>query len=312
MSVELLVRPNDPPITWRKFCKITEPFSIALDGYVAAEPCFQEKGPRVNFNHHEGVDRLATRATCGQVILAIRQGLFDCFRDENKNPEAKIYVNDCDEDVCVSVFLLKHKWWVEHATNLAINRLVYIEDLLDATAGAYPFPIDMPMLQEFAWIFEPYRRFRLIGGLDLRKAEDFEGVITDVDARIKNYITGQGEKIPLDTRYEVIRNENNWALIKEIGAQARTGVFADGIRAFVSVRKRFDDKWSYVIGRMSPFIRFHIIRICKELNKIEGTKKDKWGGGNNIAGSPRINGSKLFPDEITDIINQVNEKFYNQ
>lgn len=56
--------------------KATEPFSIALDGYVNVGPRFDHEGPRVNFNHHEEVDRLATRATCGQVLMAIRQGLF--------------------------------------------------------------------------------------------------------------------------------------------------------------------------------------------------------------------------------------------
>lgn len=309
MSIVLYMRPKDPPMSWRKFCRTTEPFSIALDGYVAEAPRFQPDGPRANFNHHEEVDRLSTRATCAQILIAIRQGLFTCFRDEMGNPKANIFVNDCDEDVCTSLFLLKYGWMAEHVSNPVINRLVYMEDLLDATAGAYPVPTDSPILQELAWIFEPYRRFRINGGLDIRDTNAFTNVVTDVEHRIMQYIVGRGEKIPLDLSYEKIGGGSNWIMVREIGAQARNGMFADGIRAFVSVRERPNGRWSYIIGRMSAFIPgFDIPLFKKELNKVEGVKKDKWGGADNIIGSSRINGSRLSPDEVANIINQVNEK----
>lgn len=101
MAIKLVMRPDQSPISWEEFCKKSEPFSIALDGYVNQGPRFQKDGPRANFNHHEEVDRLATRATCGQIIVAIRQGLFECFRNSN-GPEVNAYANDCDEDVCLS------------------------------------------------------------------------------------------------------------------------------------------------------------------------------------------------------------------
>ncbi len=100
MSVVLHVEPRTPPLSWEEFCQKTGPFSIALDGFVGTGPRFDENGPRANFNHHEEVSRLETRATCGQVLMAIRQGLFDCFRDE-QGVQVSAYVNDCDEDVCL-------------------------------------------------------------------------------------------------------------------------------------------------------------------------------------------------------------------
>ena len=64
MAVTLHMRPQDEPLTWEQFCATVGPYAVALDGYVAAGPRFDPAGPRVNFNHHEEVDRLATRSTC--------------------------------------------------------------------------------------------------------------------------------------------------------------------------------------------------------------------------------------------------------
>jgi hypothetical protein len=294
----------DPPLTWEKFCTSTGPFAVALDGYVAAGPRFDPTGPRVNFNHHEEVDRLATRSTCAQVLLAIRQDFFQCFRDD-EGPRAEVFANDCDEDVCTSWFLLKYGSYAEHVLNPALNRLVAIEDLLDATAGAYPLPEDLASVQELTWVFEPYRRLRLSGQLDEHEADVYLGVVTEVEQRILRHLAGRGQSLPLDTRYQRIGGGPGWAMLREVGAQARTGAFRDGVRAYVSVRRRPDGQWVYVVGRMSPFVPFDVPAVLKALNDAEGNPTDHWGGGNTVGGSPRVSGSRLTPDEVTRIINGV-------
>lgn len=237
---------------WTEFQQESKPFSIALDGYVHGGPKFDLDGPRVNFNHHEDVDRLATRATCAQVLMAIRQGLFSTFRNKD-GPIAHVMANDCDEDVCTSWTLLRHHYLVQGALNPAINRLVAMEDALDATAGAYPFPKDLPALRELAWIFEPYRMFRLSGQIYKRNPDEFKSIIQDVELRIMLHITGRGQEVPLDTRYEILGGDSKCTVVREIGAQSRTGMFSDGIRVFVSVKERPDGRYAYVIGKMSPF-----------------------------------------------------------
>lgn len=310
MNIRLVVRPSDPPLAWDAFCAATPPFSIALDGYVADGPRFDPKGPRQNFNHHEAVSRLETRATCGQVLVAARQGLFDCFRDA-EGPRADVYVNDCDEDVCTAWFLLRHCHFAESATNPLLNRLVGIEDMLDTTAGGYPFPPELEALQELAWVFEPYRRFRITGAIDRRKPDEFLGVITDVEHRIMAHIAGRGQRIPLDTRYERIGGGRGWVMVKEIGAQARTGMFADGNRAYVSVRERPQGGFGYTVGRMSQYIQFPVPEILSALNAAEGLTTDRWGGGDTIGGSPRATGSTLTPDEVARVVETVLEKYRN-
>jgi len=70
--------------------------SIALDGYVKGPPRFFIQGPYANFNHHEGVARIATRSTCAQVYFYICLGLLDTFQKRGE-PHANVYINDCIE-----------------------------------------------------------------------------------------------------------------------------------------------------------------------------------------------------------------------
>ena len=302
MGLNLFIEPNAPPCSWEEFCRKKPAFAIALDGYVNEPPRFDIAAPRINFNHHEEVDRLATRSTCAQVLIAIRQGLFDRFQDGGK-PKADIYANDCDEDICLSWFLFKNYGLVENALPPAINRLVVIEDLMDATAGAYPLPITLSTLRELAWIFEPYRKFRVSGGLERKDQSEYLGIINDVFSRIDRHMNNAGESIALDIRYKKIGGGSCWSMIQETGSHARTGAYNDGIRAYVSVRKFSEKHWVYTVGKMSPFVSFDITKIIGLLNKAEGNRDDKWGGANTIGGSPRVKGSRLSPEAVEKIIN---------
>ena len=81
MNIITHIEPKIPPLSWDDFVKTYPENSIALDGFVTGPTHFfkNEKGVWANFNHHEGVDRLSTRATCAQTLLAIRQGLIKSF-----------------------------------------------------------------------------------------------------------------------------------------------------------------------------------------------------------------------------------------
>lgn len=305
-GITLHVLPDVSPISGATFRKDYPPFSIAIDGFVAEGPWFDDVGPHQNFNHHEGCERLETRATCAQVLVAIRQGLFERFRMGN-TPYAKVYVNDCDEDVCASWFLLSHAAFAKSVLNPRLNRLVHLVDMLDTTAGAYPFPEDLPSLRELAWVMEPYRRFRLAGGLNVRNVGDFRGVIDDVCGRMKANVMGEGRDVELDTRYDVLSAEQGWTHVHETGQQARIGMFADGIRAFVASAPRDDGRWSHVVGRMSTYIRFPVLKIVAAMNEAEGlvSAVNRWGCATTIGGSPRIGGSRLSPDEVRVIVREV-------
>jgi hypothetical protein len=287
-----------------EFCESHPPYSIALDGYVHGASRFDGRGPWLNLDHHADVDRLATRATCAQVWLSIRQGLFDAFCDD-QGRRAWVYANDCDEDVCLSWFLLQNPQLSCLPSNTRLQRLIHAVDVLDTTAGASLHPWDYPLLSEMAWVFEPYRQMRAQGELDWPRAELQRSVIEAVGQRIGDHLAGQGQSMPLDTRYQRIGGGSGWALVREIGPQSRAGLVADGIRAYVSVRPMANGAWSYSVGRVSPFVSFDVPAILRELNAAEDDQRGSWGGGNLVGGSPRLNGSALPPHQVTRIVNRV-------
>lgn len=304
MPVQLFMEPSTPAISWDDFVANYPEFSIAIDGFVADGPKYSDAGPHRNFNHHDFVDRLPTRATCGQILVDIRQGMFDRFRLGGQ-PHALVYANDCDEDVCLSWYLLQHAYAAAQVYNPALNKLVHMEDMLDATAGAYPFPRDLPALRELAWIFQPYRMFRKSGELDKREATSYRAVVEDVCLRIERFLVGQGQTVDVNSDYFTYRHFKGWQMLDEgqSGEYGRTGLFADGGRAYVSFRERPDGNWVYTLGRMSPYVDFDVPRHLAALDEAEGNLHDHWGGGNSIGGSPRTCGSRLNPDEAADIIN---------
>lgn len=181
-----------------------------------------------------------------------------------------------------------------------------MEDMLDVTAGAYPFDPLSKTMRKLGWIFEPYTNARVTGRLARMDEYEMRTVIEAVSDRISRHVLGEEGEVEPDTRYERIGGGSNWAVIREIGPHARTKLFSEGIKAFVSVRENGNDSFTYSIGKMSPFVTFPVEELYAVLNRTEGIPEgnsDCWGGGNTIGGSPRNKGSKLKPKELENVIN---------
>lgn len=261
---------------------------------------FDPRGPWLNFDHHADVDRLSSRASSSQILLALRQGLFD--RESSLYRRVLVYANDCDEDVCLSWYLLTNAPRIMRWNHCHLERLVHAVDLLDSTAGACLHPLDENLLREIAWIFEPYRSARLRGLLDSVSEYAQRSIIDAITQRIDAHLTGSGGTWLLDLRYERILAGSGWTMVNGVGAQARLGMVRDGVRAYVSVRPRADQRRAYTLGRTSPFVPFDVPRIVAALNQAEPPGQGAWGGGNLIAGSPRKNGSQLTLAEVAGIV----------
>lgn len=298
-KVTLHVLPSQPPMSFSDWSAM--PGSIALDGYISGPTKLDLGTKRLNLNHHEGVDRLSTRATCAQVLMVLRMGLLESFTEQ-----LHIFVSDCDEDVCLSVWLLKHPEMATNIVNPVLNRLVSVTDALDSTGGAYPFPASLIALQLQSWVFQPYRIAKKNGLIAKRDAETFHSIIDSVGHRIDRVVMGEVPEFTIDSSYHVVKQYEGWAIIDETksGGEWRTGFFADGGRAYVAIRSRGPDTYHYVIGKMSEFVSFNVLRIMEALNHAENLKSaaDLWGGSDLVGGSPRIHGSHLSPSDLADIV----------
>jgi hypothetical protein len=111
------------------------------------------EGTHVNFNHHEDVNHLATRCTASQVSMAIKGGLLSVFAPENTT----VWVNDCDWDVCLALWLLRNPTRIVGArSEPLISRIVFNTDMMDTCAGVLP-PKKRTRNTLFLW--------RIIGGI---------------------------------------------------------------------------------------------------------------------------------------------------
>ena len=303
---------------WKAFSRTFPGYSIALDGFVKAPSMRSFRGPYANFDHHADVDRLSCRSTCEQVYLEINMGLFKVFQKDGL-PHAEIWVNDCDEDTCLSVWLLRnHEQVVGHA-NPAINRLVSCEDRLDSTGGGYQLG-QISMARKMAWIFELYHQARYSGALKDMTAEVMKGLIEATCQRISAYVINGGQELPLEGNYERLGGGDSWVMVKEQGPFSRRAMFQDGIDAFVSLVGQKDGRYVYSVGRRSPWVKFDLKAIfyalnVKELEKNPKLVNDKWGpmeAHAMIGGSPRVHGSCLAPEEVEVVVSAVLrvEKFF--
>jgi hypothetical protein len=303
--IQVVMHPNEIPMSFGQFIERSEGYSVAIDGYVKEGPSGAHFGPdglpRENWNHHEGCHRPATLATCQQALMAIRTDFFETFRDKNGR-RVNIYANDCDEDVCATIFCLTQSHLVEGTINPAINRYIAVSGIMDVTGGAYPYPPDLPFLEEHTWTVEPYLRFRASGGLrDRRTAEDFTLVTEQVCHRILEHVMGRGKRLPLETDYEVVHRGSDWCMVKETGTRARLRMFDDGIRAYVSIAEGSNGNIYATVGRFSSYTRFPVQAILERYNLEEGLgpNDDRAGGSNLIGGTSRKNGTKhKIPDLI--------------
>jgi hypothetical protein len=300
MSIKLVFEPRKT-VNWEQFLAYP-PYSIAVDGYCAGRAGSSEDGLILNIDHHDECDRLATRSSCDQALCLVKMGLYETFRRDGKR-EATIYANDCDQDVALATYILLNP---DHADRPKLKGLVRLEDLLDMSAGLYPIKRRWHLLRQLIWITEPYTQARASGALHGLDAEGMAALVQAMHRRIKATLFGRGKDIDLDTRFEVIAEHAGWQFIREIGQHARLGMGEKGIKAFAVHVADEGERHRYVIGRLSAFIPFPVPAFCEDLNKAEGIPKgalDRWGGAENIIGSPRQGGSSLSPDTIAEIVN---------
>lgn len=287
---------------WEGFVEEKPAHSIALDGYVRGPPKFDTKTKHFNFNHHEGVCRLATRSTASQVQMAIKMGLMDCLKTQAWTYLANIFVNDPDQDTCLAVWLLQNyeRVWKNKSEPL-INKMIGIQDMLDTTAWLYPFDGESRTIMQLNWVFEPYTDTKTTWTLPDMDADTMTKLINNVCFRINEFTLGRADILESKNEYDIIWWWKDRKMIMEKGVYARNKLASDKITAFISYAGKRNGKYYYSIGKQSEFINFPIDKLYQHLNYIED---DEVRGGSETIGGCRNKWSSFAPEELQRIINE--------
>lgn len=296
----------EPRVTsdWKTFTRDCPQNSVALDWRVSGPPKVKLDTLHANFNHHEGVVRLATASTSEQVLIALKTGFSDTFRLDDLN----MYINDPDQDTALALWILINHDRLEWTkSEPLITRLISVGNMLDITSGMYPFGVKSKVMRQLAWIFSPYVNSRVTGELFKANAATMRNIIESIHARIDKYALWTGNEEDLDTRCEIVGWGMGWSLVKEIWFYSRGSYLEKWIKSFISINQiRPDGKYIYSIWKASNFINFPILEIYRILNTAEGipeSSTDKWWWSDTIGWSPRNTWSSLTPEKLTEVIN---------
>lgn len=305
MAIELVILPG-VEMTTEQFLAEYGRFGIAIDGLIK-EPSWQKpEFPAININHHDGSDRIGTRASCEQALIHVRMGLFDTFR-HNGTPTAVVVANAGDQDIAATWTVINNGWMLHVAHAPPINRFVGVEGITDATGATYPFSPDMPYLARIMWTFEPYTNL-MRSNPGCSDAQVLRSIVFDMERRIMQHLMGDGGAIEIDARSNVLPTRGRFSIVEEIGVHARLGLAAKGVRAFLVSRQLPSGRWQHTFSRTGPLVDVDLVGLSNHFNELEKPVGGSWGGGDTFAGSPRGVGSMYDQQEAVAIANAYEAK----
>ncbi|PIR52187.1 hypothetical protein COU77_01555 [Candidatus Peregrinibacteria bacterium CG10_big_fil_rev_8_21_14_0_10_49_16] len=261
-------------------------YSWGIDGFVdgppevrEAEEGDEEDGPRVNSDHHSGLDRYSTFATCFQIYMHIKERLVQKFkRPDDDKPNLNIFFNDIDEDILMSLWLFRNHTNIgENTEDDALRPLLTDVGLLDMTSTTFPLP--QKRKEEIKWMFYPFMSAKRGGYFEKLTITDVAYLLERTFHNIDETLEGRGGRIPLADTYEILggggTNGNRWHLIREEGSEARGTMMKDGIHTgIVHIRAREDDHHTYTVIKLAEESTFPITELFPFFNQIEAIKSE--------------------------------------
>ena len=283
--------------------------SIFLDGTAQAPPFLDADRNVFNLDHHEGCIRTFTLSTCEQAYILIRRGLN--LRDR----DWRVFANEPDLDTVLAIWLLlNHARLSDEESGLRrkIFPLVRLEGVIDvhgleltelaglsdeefARANGHLAELmaeEVALKREGTWGETDYADYtlRLLRRIDeiVYSPWDFEGFkIVDEIARVS--LT--------PTHIAVLcRSESG---IYDVEKQLRA---VHGARLGIIALDRGEGH--YTLRQVNLFMNANLQRVYARLNAIDPAVRgsNRWGGSDQIGGSPRLSGSGLRPEQIADAL----------
>jgi hypothetical protein len=303
-----------PAATARK----APPGTIYLDGAAEGGPFLDVEKAVFNLDHHEGCVRSFTLATCEQAMVMIRKGLDFQSRDWT------IYANDPDLDTVLAIWLLLNHMRLNDA-DTEIRRktmpLVRLQGAIDAHGLEMQelcgFP---PELQKSAFAELERLRSREVALKKEGKWQEIDflqytaDVLRAIDAMIysSHHFEGVLEVEEL-ARAEIGQSQlaivcRGEAGIYEVEPQLRR---LHGKRLGVIILQTGPN--TYTLRQVDTFLPATLESAYERLNLIDpaaGNRRsgNRWGGSEEIGGSPRATGTSLTPQQIAAALTQAYRK----
>jgi hypothetical protein len=278
--------------------------TIFLDGAADGAP-FIDAAKRVyNLDHHEGCVRSFTLATCEQVMVMILKGL------DLAGEQWSVRANEPDFDTVLAIWLLLNHRHVTSDDDLRrrLMPLVRLEGVIDGLgldlAELTGFPGDLQ--QSTMEIIERLREDEIAHKRDA-SWEDLDVIEFTASAlrRIDEvFFTAED----LETSLEIEELSRTWIAPQRvvIGCRSSAGIYEvesrlkdiHGDRLGLIVLEKGDGV--YTLRQTDPFLGTTLDKLYRRLNLLDPDARgdQRWGGSEDIGGSPRADGTGLSLDAI--------------
>ena len=287
------------------------PGSIFLDGAAQGEPFLDSERQVFNLDHHEGCVRPFTLATCEQAMVLVRMGL------DLRKRDWTIYANEPDLDTVFAIWVLLNHIRLNDE-NPMIRRTVMPLVRLQGTIDAHGLE-----LQELVG-FPPKLYLDTFSQLERLRAREVElkreGRWQDIDFLV--YTLGMLREIDklvyssIDFEKTLEIQELARATISDhwlaIACRSEAGIYEveqhlrrlHGDRLGIIVLQKNDS--AYTLRRVNHFLPVSLEAIYERLNAMDpnagGPRSgNRWGGSEQIGGSPRASGTALTAQQIVEI-----------
>jgi hypothetical protein len=292
---------------WQHFLDETPEYSIGLE-VMDGPPGHREH--RVHFDHHDGVIREATMSAALQAYIAVRQGrLMEKWL--RKSCPVNVYTWNADQDVCLAAFVLEYHELLERAEGTPLLRwIVQYNNKIDVCGGLYPFNLEELVKNHFTWVFEPYRRQRMLG-----KVQGDEELITttirQVCDRLQALIEGRAGVSPITVEPQILyTSPYGFVIADEKGDPSSRLVLASqghtNLISLICTRPSGRHTYSIIRGSTYDDEVFNVPRLIEALQAAEDQPEARiWGGSNLAAGSDSELGSSLDWRQVRDVAESV-------
>ena len=282
--------------------------TIFLDGVAQCEPFLDHERQVYNLDHHEGCVRAFTLASCEQALVMYMKGL------DLQSREWHIFANEPDLDTIMALWIILNHARIgslEMTQRRILFALVRYEGVVDA--------LGLELREISALPPELVRKIQRV--IDHLRSDEIalkkEGRWTQTD--FLGYTAGILHKID-----QIFYKASDFADYQGIEELARIDLTDQRICAVVEadmgiyeiephLTKLYGNRLgivflkkgnnSYTVRQMDVFMPIALEDIYERLNYVDPavkcrTRSNRWGGANDIGGSPRESGTRLDPADI--------------
>ncbi|MCP5039779.1 MAG: hypothetical protein GY944_02040 [bacterium] len=297
--------------------------SIFLDGAGDFPPKLDNKNRFYNLDHHQGCIRPFTLATCEQALVLVMNGL------ELDEGDWTLYANEPDLDTVFAIWVLLNFRRIPKLSTRSkyvLLPLVRLEGAIDANGAELADFCGLPhkTLREardkLDTLYTREKEFRAkerSAELDWR--EYAAAMLSEVDQLVYTRADFQdhtsieeilGHLEIADRKVAVACRDQSGIYEAERSLKNR---FAEQLGIIALEKSKQGETREYTLRRVSALFNLELERAYDLLNIVDPAVNgrpatNRWGGSDDIGGSPRFTGTELSPSELLRVLQEAYQR----